>query len=424
MPNHKFITDILNIEESLLEKCDSFSSGDDVSFIIRLLPHTSSCPQCSASSIVSNGFYKKKLNHSTLNNRKCTILYDARRYICKNCGLSFSESNPFASPHSNLTTETISNVLIDLKDIHSTYTSVAKKHHISPTQAINIFDMYVDIPRKPLPTILSIDEFYFPNSDYDASYACLLLDFQSGTVLDVLPDRSKAYLHHYFQSFDKEELCSVKFVSIDMYEPYKLISQFYFKNAFIGVDSFHVIKNITFQFNKIRIRIRNHSKDDDLIYLLSKFRNILFAKHINLDNKPKYNSKLKRYLNLRQILNLIFEKAPEMRIAYDLMHNYIYFNDNASPDNVHAWLEGLINELIESQIPEYVSIYKMLQNWKIEIINSFMHFNGHRISNGPIEAKNRQIDILKFNANGYANFKRARNRIMYCLNLDDNYRLK
>ncbi|WP_442879307.1 transposase [Anaerorhabdus sp.] len=57
----------------------------------------------------------------------------------------------------------------------------------------------------------------------------------------LIQESPKNYLHHYFQKFDKIELNHVKFVSIDMYEPYKIIANSYFKNAIIGIDSFHVI---------------------------------------------------------------------------------------------------------------------------------------------------------------------------------------
>lgn len=425
MPNTKFITDILNLEESLIDKCDSFKSDDGtITFIIKLRNTTFACPLCGSESIVSNGFYKKKLNHSTLKNRKCFILYYAHRFKCRDCSSSFSELNPFASLNSNMTTETIINVLIDLKSIRSTYSSVAQRHDLSCTQVLHIFDAYVSIERKKLPKILSMDEFYFPSSNYDSLYACLLLDFESGVVVDVLPDRTKNYLHHYFQAFDKSELSSVEYVSIDMYEPYKIIATYYLKNAIIGVDSFHVIKHITEQFNKIRLRVRRNTKDDELVYLLSKFRNILFRKNINLDNEAKYNKRLCRYLNLRQILNLIFDKSPEIKIAYDLMQNYLYFNEAVAFSDAEAWLDGIINQFIESQIPEFEEIHMMLQNWKQEILNSFIKNEGKRISNGPIEAKNRLIKVLVFNANGFTNFTRFRNRIMYCLNKNDTFKLK
>ncbi len=57
-----------------------------------------------------------------------------------------------------------------------------------------------------------------------------------------------------------------------------------------------------------------------------------------------------------------------------------------------------------------------LNNWKVEIVNSFIKFRGQRVSNGPIEGRNSLIKKILKIANGYSNFKRFRNRVMYCLN--------
>jgi hypothetical protein len=59
---------------------------------------------------------------------------------------------------------------------------------------MRIFDKHVNIPRKPLPRILSMDEHYFPASDFDSLYCCLLMDFETGELVDILPDRKKSYL--------------------------------------------------------------------------------------------------------------------------------------------------------------------------------------------------------------------------------------
>ena len=51
-----------------------------------------------------------------------------------------------------------------------------------------------------------MDEHYFPESDYDSLYCCLLMNFQSGEVIDILPDRRKHYLMQYFSSIKRETL--------------------------------------------------------------------------------------------------------------------------------------------------------------------------------------------------------------------------
>ena len=62
------------------------------------------------------------------------------------------------------------------------------------------------------------------------------------------------------------------------------------------------------------------------------------------------------------------------------------------------------------------NIEETLNNRKAEIVNSFIRFKGIRVSNGPIEGRNSMIKKILKIANGYSNFRRFRNRVMYCLN--------
>ena len=59
-----------------------------------------------------------------------------------------------------------------------------------------------------------------------------------------------------------------------------------------------------------------------------------------------------------------------------------------------------------------------LINWKREIINSFIVVgkDNKTISNAIIENRNKSIKTIKRNGNGYTNWERFRNRVMYSLN--------
>ena len=67
---------------------------------------------------------------------------------------------------------------------------------------------------------------------------------------------------------------------------------------------------------------------------------------------------------------------------------------------------------------EYYKAYKLLKNWRQEIINSFNRINGYIISNGGMERANRDIKTIVRSSYGFSNFERFRNRIMYCKNND------
>ena len=432
MSLEKFITDILNIKSESIEKIDSFSLPDDsVNIKIKLKPSDELvCPVCNAKGKI-HGYYPRKLIHSTLANRKCTIIYSQRRYKCELCDFTYHENNPFINTKENITYETKINVLTDLKRVDNTYTAVAQRYNLSVTKVQRIFDSHVDIKRKALPEILSIDEHYFPESNYDSLYCCLLMDFKTGILIDVLPDRKKEYLTGYFNkirnstydfSSGTSELQNVKYVSMDLYDNYRDISKIYFPRAIICADSFHVIKHLTEAFNQVRLRCRRTTKDVNLQYLLTKFK-FVFNHDAKLDNKSQYNKRFQRYLNYRNILELLLNQFPELKLAYELKEAYITFNRTADTSTAKNLLADIIDDFASSNIPEYDEFYNMLINWNQEIINSFSTVNTKRINNSYIESRNRQLDRLMFNANGFTNFKRTRNRILYCLNKNDTFKI-
>lgn len=430
MSLEKFITDLLNIEIDKIEKLASIDTGDGVSIKIRLKSDNVKCPLCNGT-VKIHGYYDRKLIHSTLVNRKCAIAYSQRRYKCDNCDYTFRETNPFINTKENVTYETKINVLKDLKYVNSTYTGTAARYNVSPTKVLRIFDSHVNIERKPLPEVLSIDEHYFPSSSFDSLYMCILMNFDTGELIDILPDRKKNYLISYFSNIKNQtlddkthtsELNNVKYVSIDLYQNYKDIAATYFPKATVCADSFHVLEHLTNCFNKIRLRCRNETEDEDLKYLLTKFKYI-FKNGADLDNKSKYNSRLNRYINHRGIMELLFKRFPELETAYYLKEDYIDFNNTASLDTAKDELTDLIAKFGESNIKEYEEFYNLIINWNQEIINSFSLYNNRRINNSYIESRNGSIEKLINNANGFTNFKRTRNRILYCLNRNDTYKI-
>ena len=431
---NKFITNILNVDDKDIDSLDCIDdSNGNLTLTIKLLRKESDvCPACDKPGRI-HGYNTKKLNHSNFANRKCIIIFKQRRYKCVDCDLTFSESNPFAKRNGKITHETKINVLKDLKRTNVTYNQVAGRYNITATEVQRIFDKHVNIEPHALPGALSIDEHYFPNSDYDGLYMFIMMDFRTGELIDIYPDRKKSYLISKFSAIknrtynDKthtSELSRVKYISMDLNDYYRQVCKLYFPNAIICADEFHVIKNLNDYFDNVRKRCRRNCDSDLYIYLLTKFECVLSV-DADLDNIGKYNRKLGRYINYRGIRELIFEAFPDIRIAYELKEDYILFNRTANRtatlNNAEIELEKLIEAFKNCSIKEYKAFSSLLINWKKEIVNSFIVIEGKRINNSFIESRNRQIGSLIYNANGLSNFKRTRNRIMYCINKNDTY---
>ncbi len=427
---NKFITNILNVDDKDIDSLDCIDdSNGNLTLTIKLLRKESDvCPACDKPGRI-HGYNTKKLNHSIFANRKCIIIFKQRRYKCVDCDLTFSESNPFAKRNGKITHETKINVLKDLKRTNVTYNQVAGRYNITATEVQRIFDKHVNIEPHALPEALSIDEHYFPNSDYDGLYMFIMMDFRTGELIDIYPDRKKSYLISKFSAIknrtynDKthtSELSRVKYISMDLNDYYRQVCKLYFPNAIICADEFHVIKNLNDYFDNVRKRCRRNCDSDLYIYLLTKFECVLSV-DADLDNIGKYNRKLGRYINYRGIRELIFEAFPDIRIAYELKEDYISFNRTATLNNAEIELEKLIEAFKNCSIKEYKAFSSLLINWEKEIVNSFIVIEGKRINNSFIESRNRQIGSLIYNANGLSNFKRTRNRIMYCINKNDTY---
>lgn len=207
----------------------------------------------------------------------------------------------------------------------------------------------------------------------------------------------------------KEERNNAKCVCIDMYLPYKQIVNMYFKKAIICVDSFHVIKTLCDDLKKVRIRImKKYDTDSQEYYLLKHFNYLLMDRTINLDNEPKYNKKLDRYINLNGILQLILSIDDDLTKAYYLKEEYIIFNRDSSYQEATEGYEEILNNFISSNIKEYKNFITLLKNWKEEILNSFIRYKGRRINNGVAEGINASISTLLFNTRGIRNNRRRK----------------
>ena len=459
------ISVMFNINEDIIDSLDINHKNDGVYVSIKLKKAFHTCPVCEAQTDKIKDYRERKILHSVLTSTPCFIMYRARRYQCHHCKKPFFEHNPFSHMNMKVSVVTVSNVLNDLKHVGETFKSVALRYGLSPTTVSSIFDAHVFISRKRLPEFLCIDECY-AYSGSNGNYVCVLIDFKSKETVDLLPSRKKQDLIRYFDRIPLEERKNVKLLCIDMWETYRIVAQDKLPNCKISVDRFHIMQEINRKLKTVRTRVMNRNRyikptrdvfykakageaeaiiitneyyqKDQMYYLLKKFDWLLFLSYenqlntLNSSNEMKYNHKLKRYLNYRQIRDLILDSDSELKEVYEFMRDMQIFYRTATYDNATERLESLISKCNQSRIKELTDFGNTLIRWKREIINSFIIVytytkNGEQIevkmNNGIAENKNRTLKLLKNNSNGYKNWDRFRNRSLYVLNENDTYHL-
>lgn len=425
-----FIIKLLDLKEEDLDSIDSITHMNHADFLITLKIKDHVCPRCGSFTHFIKDYKTRKLRHKILINFDSTIFYRQRRYLCKNCGASFIEINPFTGNRYVMTPATIINILDDLKPYTSTYSSVAKKYGISVSTVIDIFDKHVQIPRKKLTEILCWDEFYF-NRHAEKKYAFMIMDFKKKYIIDIVESRWNEDLYHYLFNIPLNERNNVRYIIIDMYKNYKLICNVFFKNTTICVDPFHAIKKVNDSLNALRKRVMRTYKDDQKDseeYKLLKNRCYLILKNRDdlKNDEYKYDQILKAHVTESYVAEKTLKINPLLDEAYKIKEEFISLNDE-TPETFKGReakekeLNSLIRRMMISGITEMIDCAKTLKNWKEEILNSFTWFEGRRLSNGPIEGKNNYIKKIISSANGMQNFERARNKFIYSQNLYEKY---
>lgn len=438
-----YVLQLFNLEDKdvLSISYNAINNDDIVHLHIKLVNHPIPCPNCGYEKPKIKEYVEKHITHSALSDRPCKLIYQARRYVCPICGRTYYEDNPFVFKRQKISTLTVFNILEDLKDFNETFASVARRYDISPTSAASIFDSHVDISRKTLPTHICIDEVYAFKSK-DSKYVCVLLDYLTQEVIDVLPSRRKQFLSDYLYKIPLEERKKVEFVSFDMWDTYRSVAKTYFPHSKGVVDHFHLIQEMNRRMDKVRIRVmKSFKKGSDGYYLLKKFNWLIFKeepKLINPNAKRKYNYHFKIEMNYHDIYLKLRDVHPHLAAAWALKDAIVDYYENCTYENAMEELLKLIQRFYQCNVEEISSFGDTLAYWKNEIANSF-YIVGHsyivdkdtgevtskakKMNNGIIENRNKIIKCVKNNANGYTNWSRFRNRLLYVLNKDSTFNL-
>lgn len=337
--NEHILLSFFNLTEDKIDFIDIYRKDGTFNVNIGLIKQDLPCPSCSNEKNKIKDYKIKKIKHQVFHNEECILHYKARRFKCPICNKTFYERNPFSFTNSKLTLRTVYNILNDLKSPKETFTSIANKYFISPTTVSDIFDRHVSLSRIKLPEVLLIDEVYISKG----TYACVMIDFHTLDVVDILPSRQKNDLINYFLTIPINERKQVKYLVTDLWESYRQVAKSMLPSASVVADKFHVIQVLTRKVSDARVRIMKEIKNRlDLLkiqenislgqnqklsahdrnklnelekeyYLLKKFNWLLFKGNVPDPNQPKrLNRKYNRYLNLYDIYYLLLDIDDEI----------------------------------------------------------------------------------------------------------------
>lgn len=412
-----------NIDMIDCQKSYSFYDSNTNNLIIELYLNKDycKCEICGSTFIRVQKTFISKVRTQTALAANAIVNVHRRSFICDNNHVH-RQANPFTYEGRKITIQKDIAILNDLRDMTNTYTAVGKKFQVSTTYVINLFDIKVDLKRLSLPEVLCIDEVYGRKLTYKG-YCFVLYAPQWKKVVDILDSRKKLDLIDYFSTITLEEKSKVKYVSMDLYDNYRIVIKKCLPKAIICADPFHVVKYLVNCFEKIRKRVmRKYEKlkneGHNYYWLYKKFKWMLLKETKKIKDVEYKIPKSKMILTKYQIIKYMLELDETLELAYNLMMIYRDFVATETIETANDKLNIIISQFKEAHIPEYADFIRIMNNWHDEIVNSFNRVNGHKITNGAMERVNKDIKTIIRISFGSNNFTRTRNRIMFCINDD------
>ena len=385
-----FTEELLGLQGVKITNIENSEKSIEIYAELERKPHN--CTSCGTATSTVHDYRTQRIKDIPAFGKLVTIVLRKRRYRCTHCGKRFFESNSFLPKYHRITSRLVAFVIDKLRDERS-FTSVARETNLSVTTVIRIFDV-VSYPKAKLPQALSIDEF--KGNTWGEKYQCILTDPVNKIVLDILPERYGHYLTRYFKDFAVEERSAVKYFVSDMWKPYSITADVWFKNATQIIDKYHWIRQAIWAFENVRKK-EQKKLGPELRKYFKRSKSLLIKRFDSLEEDQK------------QEVNVMLYYSVNISRAYWYKEQFLKIITCKDAESAKTAMKEWIENAENCDIAQFEKCAQTMRNWYTGIINSF----SSPITNGFTEGCNNKIKVLKRNAYGYKNFKRFRNRILH-----------
>lgn len=387
---NNFIISLLDLKGVKVIKFRNRKNRIRIHIELPVREHT--CPCCHSKTSRVHDYRFQLIKDIPIYYKDTFIYYRKRRYLCKNCGKKFYEKNNFLPKRARKTNRLSAFIIEKLKEKQS-MKDIAKLSNVSVTTVSKLLP-YLSVNTSYLPEVLCIDEFKGNAGNF--KYQVSLMDGKTGKPIDIIECRHKVHLFNYFNKFSLEERKKVKYIIMDLWQPYKDLAKTYFLKAKIVADRFHYVRYIVQAVDTVRKKVQNTLTPEERRYFKHS-KKLLLSRYINLSKEQReelnyilinYSEELRRVYNEKEEL-LDIVHSGEKYLAIDKLNKWVKYNLDSNYE--------VLNECA-----------KTYQNWIEEIRNSLLV----PYSNGVMEGYNNKIKVLKRIAFGFRNFHNFKARIL------------
>lgn len=389
------------------------------------------CPFCNSTAVHAHGQTgaPRRIHDVNSGRTKVDIDLQVQRYICSECGKSFSNLPPDIMEGRHLTKRLYDEIR------HEAFTkplsTVAMKYGYSDTIIGKIFDEYskeLESDHGPViaPRVLGIDEKHIVHN-----MRAIFTDIENRTLLEMCPDNKKNTVIAAIEQMVGYDT-NIEVVTMDMSCGYRTYVQECLPNAIIVIDRFHVCQSVYEKIAKARSKIMAyigaliHAEQEDgvkkrmiAVRNLAQTNTYLFK--FNAKNLAKSDKRINAMANIcatfpefnhLRLIKEYFDRiytAPDRQTAEAYCKEWAELIPPSGSRQIEAWKKRF---KVEPELFDDLRSAKntLTKKWHNEIFNYFEP--NSRFTNAVTEGLNRMVEDMSRMGNGYS-FERLRARALY-----------
>jgi transposase len=379
--------------------------GDQLDLEVELVSRAQACPHCAGGDLEVHERPVVAVRDLPLCGRQATLRWRKRRYRCKRCRRTHTESCEQGRPRQRLTSRFRAR-LAERGRSGGAHAEIAREERTSRYQvarATRLLAAQAIDSRGKLPRRLSLDEAA-RRKGY-GNLATVVSDLDRKRVHEVLDGRSRAIVERYLGSLGEEERAAVEVACIDLYDPYRKALRAKLPNARIVADPFHVVRGAGEALDSVR---RAHQRElrakaTGRKTLRATWNPRLYrARHLLLRGKERLTE------SQRRRLCEIFALDPAIAEAWRLKE--LLRSVYAADDRTQATqrLDRFFAAVERSGLQPFEAYVNGIGPWRAEILAYF----DQPASNGYAEGVINKVKVIKRRAYGLPSFESFRERVL------------
>jgi transposase len=372
---------------------------------VELLVRAQSCPHCSGGELEIHERPVVAVRDLPLCGRRATLRWRKRRYRCKACRRTHTESCEQGPTRQRLTSR-FRERLIERTRSGGAHSEIAREEGTSRyqvTRAMRIAAAEAIGSAATVPRRLSLDEAAH-RKGY-GNLATVISDLDRKCVHEVLDGRSRGVVERYLGSLGEQERLGVAVVCIDLYDPYRNAVRAKLPAAQIVADPFHVVRGAGEALDSVR-RTRQRqlrAKEQGRKTLRATWNPRLYrARHLLLRAKERLTEPQRRRLCE------LFAQDPVIAEAWWLKELLRSVYAATGREQATRRLDRFFAAVARSGHQPFEAYANGIGPWREEILAYF----DQPASNGYAEGVINKVKVIKRRAYGLPSFEGFRERVL------------